>query len=547
VALRLVPRPYQVEPLRVFLERRNILLAFATGLGKTAVAIMAAEELIESGQIDVCLIVVPAGLKYQWAEAIARFTDLPTQTKRFKGETVTIPDSRHVMVIDGPPDRRKRQYKMARETPGCCYVITGLDNVESDTRDIKRVHAEFVILDEASAIKTLSAARTISIKTHLSDVPWRMALTATPIDNRPDELFSVMEWVDPSVLGRGDLFDHTYIERNAYGDPVGYRNLGILRKRLGTAMYRKSVDDPDVAPYMPDRRFLDWTYHMDTPTRDLYTRMAWDLKSALDAAIRGGASFNVTSHYAGGKHDESTDVGKVMAIHTAMEMLLDHPDLLVDSAMDYGDGNGKGSKYASVIYGSGALDDLAHSPKLKLMVDKMRTLMDDPASKVIIFTRYRWMLRLIVEYCASSGWQPSEYHGDLSTADQQASRARFLRDPRCRVFVSTHAGERGTDLPVANWLVNYDAVWSAGQADQINGRHMRTSSDHDRIFVANMYCPGTVEDRKLAQQAMKRKVSAAIIDGRMPRSGRIDNDVASLGKHVDAWLTHHDPDGMFSS
>ena len=339
---------------------------------KTAVAIMAAEHLLETGQLDRVLIVVPAGLKYQWAEAIAKFTDLPTQTKRFKGESITIPDSRYCMVVDGPPDRRKRQYKQARETVTCNYVIIGLDNVESDTRDVRRLHAEFVILDEASAIKTMSAARTLAIKEHLGDVPWRMALTATPIDNRPDELFSIMEWVDASVLGRGDLFDLAYIERNVYGDPTGYKNLKTLRRKLGDAMYRKSVDDPDVAPFMPGRRFLDWTYRMDTATRELYARMAWDLKHELDEAIRGGTPFSASLHYAGGKRpDEATAVGKAMAIHTAMEMLLDHPDLIVDSAMDYAEGAGKGSKYASVIYSSGALDELTHSPKLKLLMDKL--------------------------------------------------------------------------------------------------------------------------------------------------------------------------------
>ena len=349
MAVVLTPRPYQGEPLRVFLERQNILLAFDTGLGKTAVAIMAAEELIESGRIDTCLIVVPAGLKYQWAEAIAKFTDLPTQTKRFKGETVTIPDSRWCMVVDGPPDRRRKQYAQARaQALTCNYVIIGLDNVESDTRDVRRLHAEFVVLDEASAIKTMSAARTRAIKEHLGDVPWRMALTATPIDNRPDELFSIMEWVDASVLGRGDLFDLSYIERNVYGDPIGYKNLKTLRKRLGDAMYRKSVDDPDVAPFMPGRRFLDWTYRMDTATRELYSRMAWDLKRELDEATRGGTPFNASLHYAGGKRpDEATAVGKAMAIHTAMEMLLDHPDLIVDSALDYAEGEGKGSKYCN--------------------------------------------------------------------------------------------------------------------------------------------------------------------------------------------------------
>ena len=349
------------------------------------------------------------------------------------------------------------------------------------------------------------------------------------------------------MLGRGDLFDLSYIERNRYGDPVGYKNLKTLRKRLGDAMYRKSVDDPDVAPFMPGRRFLDWTYRMDTATRELYTRMAWDLKHELDEATRGGTPFSASLHYAGGKRpDEATAVGKAMAIHTAMEMLLDHPDLIVDSAMDYAEGAGKGSKYASVIYGSGALDELTHSPKLRMLMDNLAVLMASDA-KVIIFTRYRWMQQVILDNCKGRGWDAVGYHGELSTAEQQAARARFLRDPACRVFVSTHAGERGTDLPVANWLVNYDAVWSSGQADQINGRHMRTSSEHADIFVANMFCPGTVEDRKLDQQAAKRKLSQAIVDGRMPRSGRIGNDVASLGKHLEAWLTEHDPSGMFMS
>ena len=541
------PRPYQVEPLRVFLERTNILLAFDTGLGKTYTAVAAGEHLIESGQIDTCLIVVPAGLKYQWAEALAKFTDLPTQVKRFKGERITIPDSRHCMVIDGPPARRARQYKLARETPGCCYVIIGLDNVESDLRDVKRLRAEFVVLDEASAIKNMSAARTIAIKENLGGVPWRMALTATPIDNRPDELFSIMEWVDPEVLGRGDLFDLSYIERNRFGDPTGYKNLNTLRRRLGNAMYRKSVSDPNVAPFMPDRKMVDWPVRMDTTTRELYTRMAWDLLAALKEAAKTGRSFSVSGHYAGSKPDESTAVGRAMSIHTCMEMLLDHPDLIVDSAMSHAEGQGKGSKYASEIYTSGALDEVTHSPKLRVLMDKMAVLMADPANKVIVFTRYRWMQQLIMEDFEYKKWGTASYHGELSTAEQQAARARFLRDTECRIFVSTHAGERGTDLPVANWLVNYDAVWSAGQADQINGRHMRTLSEFDDIFVADMYTEGTIEERKLAQQDKKREVSRAIVDGRISKSGRIDNDVESLTKHLEAWLTEHDPAGMFIS
>lgn len=434
-------------------------------------------------------------------------------------------------------------------SPGFSEFSGGQDSVEVYDLQVSG-HPSYsvsgILTHNCSAIKTLSAKRTIAIKEKLT-ADWRMALTATPIDNRPDELFSIMEWVDASVLGRGDLFDHAYIERNVYGDPIGYRNLKLLRTRLGDAMYRKSVDDPDVAPFMPDRRFVDWCVQMDGSTREVYQAMAYDLLAALEEVIVTGRQFNLAGHYAGNKRiDENTSVGRVMAIHTAMEMLLDHPDVLVDSARNYNATSGKhGSKYASTICADGLLDGLDHSVKLDDLMDKLKTIIvGEITTKVIIFTRYRAMQKIIAEACEARGWGVALYHGELTTAEQQAARARFLKRPECRIFLSTHAGERGTDLPVANWLANVEPVWSAGQADQINGRHMRTSSEFDDIHVANMYVDGSIEERKLDLQDDKRKVARAIVDGHMPRDGRIDNAAQSLKSHILAWLTQHDPTGI---
>lgn len=547
MAITVEPRPYQIPPLETFYRRQNILLAFDTGVGKTYCAIAAAEKLIEDGEVDTCLLVVPAGLKWQWAEALAKFTDLPTRTKKFKGEKLTVPDQRYAAIIDGTPVQRAKQYRAARESDLCNYVIIGFDNVSSDARDVRRIKPDMAVIDEASGIKTLDAKRTIEIKDRVV-CKWRMALTATPIDNRPDELFSIMEWVDPEVLGRGDLFDATYIERNYYGDVTGYKNLPTLVARLGDAMYRKSVTDPDIAPFMPDRQFMEWPVKMDGPIQRAYARMAWDLIAALDDIKRVGGKFNPGAHYAGGKKpNEATAVGRAMSIHTCMEMLLDHPDLIIDSALFYEEGKGRGSKYAYEVWTAGLIDEVSHSMKLVVLMDNLAKALANPASKVIIFTRYRGMQEMIARECQRKEWHPVSFHGTLTTAEQQEARSRFLNRPYCRVFVSTHAGERGTDLPVANWLVNYDAVWSSGQADQINGRHMRTSSTFEDIYVANMVTEGSIEERKLDQQDHKRRVAEAIIDGVMPKSGRIDNDVEGLRKHIESWLTVYDPDGMFRS
>jgi SNF2 family DNA or RNA helicase len=297
---------------------------------------------------------------------------------------------------------------------------------------------------------------------------------------------------------------------------------------------------------MPKRDFLEWRAHMDAATKEVYLMMAWDLLEALEAAQARGEGFNVMAHYAGRKVDETTPVGKVMAIHMAMEMLLDHPDVVFASGMaclEDEDGD-SGSQYAAQLCEDDVFLELTHSPKLTYLTYRLGLLMEQTHSKVIIFTRYRRMQEIIAATCQEYGWDAVEYHGELNTAEQQAARARFLNSQDCRVFISTHAGERGTDLPVANWLVNIEPVWSSGQADQINGRHMRTSSEFDDIYVADMFVAGSIEERKLDQQAQKRKVAAAVVDGIMPKDGKIKNDVESLTQHLRAWLTQNDPDGM---
>ena len=82
-------------------------------------------------------------------------------------------------------------------------------------------------------------------------------MTGTPIENgKPEELYSIMQFIDPKVLGRFDLFDKTFIVRNHFGGVEKYRNLTTLSKTLATASVRKRQQDPDVAPYLPVHNFL---------------------------------------------------------------------------------------------------------------------------------------------------------------------------------------------------------------------------------------------------------------------------------------------------
>ncbi len=138
-----------------------------------------------------------------------------------------------------------------------------------------------VVLDEASAIKSFKTQRSKKIKKIFKDVPYRMALTATPIENKPEELCSIMQWVDPTVLGRYDLFEKAYITRNPKGWVTSYKNLDILHQRLGDAMIRKSKDEPDVAPFLPKAYTDNWIVPLDPRVSKVYCEIAQDMLHEL--------------------------------------------------------------------------------------------------------------------------------------------------------------------------------------------------------------------------------------------------------------------------
>jgi SNF2 family DNA or RNA helicase len=509
--LTLPLHPYQEPAVDRFLKRKSLLVAYDMGLGKTPIAIAGAEELLGAHKIRRVLIVVPASLRYQWAQAIAKFTDVGTRQIKLKGDMITVPSVEDCVIVDGGPEKRKVQLIKAKDAE---YVIVSYNTVLTDIRYIRRLKAGMVVLDEATAIKTFGAERTLKIKRSLT-APYRLALTGTPVENRPDEAFSIMEWVDPDVLGAFDLFDRTYIKRDGRGNVKGHKNLRLLNHRLSEAMVRKSRAEPGVREYLPEVDHEQWYVDMDKPLAAAYDVMAGDLLDEL-LKIRGGTVFDLGAYYAGQGAEENTPLGRVMARQTAIEQLLDHPDLV---------GNAGVSKYAHEIRESGLLDGLRHSVKLDLLCEKLDDILGFPGTKMLVFSRYPEMLQLIDEYM---GVPAVQYHGRMSTVSKAAAVNRFTRDRDCRLFLSSHAGAYGTDMHMASHLINFDLPWSAGRSDQINARHQRASSEFDKVFIRDMITSGTIEERKLAMLDYKRRIGAAVVDGVVPKSGRIENDLVSL-------------------
>jgi len=508
-------KPYQPEAVDKMVNRKRMLVAYEMGLGKTCMTIAALEKLKEDGELTKpILIIALSSLKYQWEKEIQKFSDART------------------VVIDG--SKSTRLIRWDRELSGvrsADYIICNYETVVNDWDSIKDEDWGAVVCDEATAIKGFRSKRSKAVKKLSANVPIRFALTGTPIENgKPEEVYSIMQFVDSKLLGRFDLFDQTFIVRNHFGGVQRYRNLNIFHAKMKEASVRKVQTDPDVAPYLPDTIHLDpIQISFDTKTSELYNLIANELSQELyEAQQLLGANFSLLAHYGhdnkpGGPADMMR--GSIMSKITSLRMLCDHPSLLIDSSEKFLKQEGEGSAYAYSLKERSLLENITKQPKLDVLksyvADHLET---DPEAKVVIFTSWVGMLSRIQEVTGGT-----IYTGSMNAKEKEASKEKFLTDPDCRVFISSDAGGYGVDLPIANLLINYDLPWSAGLAVQRNGRIKRASSRWPSIIIQDIIVKDSIEERQFEMLQQKNAVADAVMDGTGINSkGGIDLTVGSL-------------------
>lgn len=512
--------PYQPEAVNRMCEESRMLVAYDLGLGKTVLTIAALERLMDEKKIkEPGLIICLSSLKYQWANQIEKFTS----------------GTSNALVIDGTPSKRFKQYEEAynwRES-NIDYVILNYEQVVNDWKYVEKLPRGFVVLDEATAIKSFKSKRSKQVK-KLNNSPFRFALTGTPVENgKPEEIYSIMQFVDAPLLGRFDIFDKTFIVRNSWGGVVRYKNLTTLHKTLKLAAVRKAQKDPDVAPYLPESIHKEPVLiPFDRKTSKLYARMTNDVLEELEnAQVLFGASFNLNAHYGlesrrGGPEDELR--GRIMSRVTCLKMLCSHPDLLRTSAEKFKLMNGEGSAYAYELVDTGALDGVGGSPKLDYLVQYVKDFLEqDEVNKVVIFATYVDMLDMIANELGTE--QCRLYSGKLDAKTKEANKISFNTDPNIRVLISSDAGGYGVDLPSANLLINYDLPWSSGTATQRNGRIIRASSRFKTAVIQDILIGGSVEERQWQALQFKTSVADAVVDGEgIDSEDGIDMTITSL-------------------
>lgn len=520
--MTLQPRPYQTEAVALAIERGSMLMAMVMGSGKTAAAILTVSDLAERGEVRSGAWFTLKTLKAQ------TFAEI----RKWQGGSVH--------MIQGTAEERRFQFAHARHFR---YTILSYDSLIHDWELVRKyLPLDFVVCDEITALKGFQSKRTRRMKSMRDRIGFRFGLTGQPVENRPEELFSMMEWIDPEVLGNFDKFDRTFIVRDGWGRPKRYRNLPLLKSTLDTAMYRKNRED--IAEFLPDRIETVVPVVMDDRHMVVMEHIAKEALAVVNALAEGGAGgFDVAALYGRGDSDGGNQAkGDVMKRISAWSLLTDDPRLIQMSADDYDDEDiAAGSGYAKELIESGRIRPsmFAHRPKLEALLDMLEEILEeDPANKVVVFTGYTRMVTLMEEAFRERPYQWVTLTGKTSAMKRGENIRRFNQDPSVRIFVSSDAGAYGVDLPAGNHLVCYDLPFSAGRLAQRLSRIDRTSSLHKHINIVYLIGKDTIEEWQLEVQRHKVKVSAAFVDGQFDAAkGTMDVDLESLREYLQRYLS----------
>ena len=439
--------PYQAEGVLHLAFGERALLADDMGLGKTVQAIAACALLRKLRGIQRVLVVSPASLKAEWDEQIRMFSNLPAT------------------IVFGNPGTRRRRYEH-----GSFFTLCNYEQILADADELNAVlRPDVVILDEAQRIKNLHTKTAAAIKK--LDSRYAFVLTGTPLENRIDELYSILQFVNPELLGPLFRFNRDFYELDDRGRPVGYRNLDALAERIAPVMLRRRKQD--VERELPGRTAKTFFVPMTDEQRRFY--QDYEHLAARLAAIARRRALT------------KEEFEKLQRYLACMRMVCDTPYIL---------------------------EDKPHAcPKMDEIERLLPDLLNDPGRKIIVFSEWVRMLSLVREYAAQAGLEFAWHTGDVPQHRRRAEISRFREDPDCRLFLSSESGGVGLNLQVADTVINLDLPWNPARLEQRVARAWRKRQKRP-VTVINLVSENTIEHRMLALLDQKRALVDKVIDRR---------------------------------
>jgi hypothetical protein len=452
-------------------------LALDMGLGKTPTMLA---HLARTAGAGPALVIAPPAVVGNWAAEAARFT----------------PGLR-VVVHHGAA--RASASQLAAEVEGADLVITTYGTAVRDVEALAELGWDRLVLDEAQAIKnpaneTAQQLRRIPART-------RVALTGTPIENGLGDLWAILDFTNPGLVGSRPSF---ISQLSASRDGSRHNGESALRALNGILVFRRTKSEPVVAAELPER--IDQLDHCTmTPEQiGLYQAVLDSLVASEEEAV-----------------GQETRKGAILAAITALKQICNHPAAYQDDGRPLAARSGKLTRLEEIVDAVFAADE-----------------------RVLIFTHFAsWGQRLAQHLTKHTGVRIACYHGGLARGARDRLVEEFQRGEGPGALVlSLKAGGTGLNLTAASHVVLYDRWWNPAVEDQARDRAWRIGQTRT-VVSHRLVCPGTVDERVEEVVAGKRHIADLVL----PKSSSLaDLDAeqlrSALGLRSDAVLTENAAD-----
>ncbi|MGW7685571.1 DEAD/DEAH box helicase [Kribbella sp. NPDC054772] len=442
VGLRATLRDYQRRGVAWMAQLANLglggCLADDMGLGKTIQVIALHLQLERRGPT---LVVCPSTLLGTWEREFERFApDVPT--RRYHGAGRTLGDL--------APDE---------------VVLTTYGVVRQDHRLLGEVAWGLAVADEAQHAKnplsrTARALRTLPSAT-------RIALTGTPVENRLSELWSILDWSAPGLLGTLDRFRHDVavpVER--FQDEEATARLARVTRPF---LLRRRKSDPGIAPELPRKSEHDVVVPLTTEQATLYQAVAKETLAKIESA------------------EGIARRGLVLSLLTQLKQVCNHP--------------------AQFLHEPGPLE--RRSGKLAALDELLDVILAEGES-VLIFSQYVEMCRLIEAHLAARQVKSLFLHGGIGVRKREQLVEEFQSGAAQVFLLSLKAGGVGLTLTQATHVVHYDRWWNPAVEDQATDRAYRIGQDRP-VQVHRLVTENTLEDRISTVINAKRDLADAVV------------------------------------
>ena len=455
--LRTTLYDYQKAGVRFCAQAGRTILADEMGLGKTVQAVATAELLRRECFIEQALVLCPTTLKYQWKREIERFTGA------------------EVVLVEGTPEQRRELLQLSAP-----YKIASYSSINQDLKELPELTTDMVIMDEVQRLKNWNTQIARSVRRIHSR--YALILSGTPLENRLEELYSIVELVDQFLLSPYYLFRDRYLVTDETGRTVGYRNLQEVAERIKPILLRRRK--ADVALQLPSR--ID---------KNLFVPMTTEQLDAHHSLKQQAARLVAKWH----RQHFLSEIDRKQLLLTLSQMRMTCDSLYVlDEHSRYD------TKVEEVM---NILDECGVTENGMFSTDEERGTV-----KVVIFSQWERMTRLVAQELEQSGVEFVYLHGNVPARERQERVEAFATDPAVRVFLSTDAGSLGLNLQSASVVINVDVPWNPAVLEQRIGRIHRIGQQRG-VEVINLISAGTIEEDMLSKLRFKASLFEGVLDG----------------------------------